>query len=419
MRRKIWLTAVVSASFVGALPGAAEAQVLGSVTPPAGSSPQACEASDILVQVAGSAYAAPAGGWITQWQTNTTDDHAGDPITLVVLRPSGGPSHTFTIEATDQQTLPAALPSSNVATFTPPAPIAVAAGDVFGLEAPASSDCLYSGGATPIEDVIGDYGDPNPMPGQSVSNPSFKTGADALDLAATFVPTSEDAGVTTVAGPPNATSGYPAVLSSTVTNSGLLSLPLTFTDYVPAGLKIDSAVAGSGTCATPTTQTVTCTLNLTRGGSAPVQIVVTPSANGSYQNDVTVAPPPGVPDFNPANDSATSVLLVLPQAPAPPPPHCVVPRLRGIPAWFAQRVLGLLGCQAGLVTHVHSRTVPKGRVVGTAPGAGTYPVLKVVSVQVSSGPAPRRRHPRHRAHGAQVGVRGAPYFGHGAPVRRR
>jgi hypothetical protein len=394
MRRKIWLAAAVVASFVGALPGAAGAQVLGSVTPPSGSSPQACEPNDILVQVAGSAYAAPGGGWITQWQTDTTGDHAGDPVTLVVLGPPDGPSHTSTVVATDQETLPAPLPSAHVATFTPPAPIALAAGEVLGLEAPASSICFYSGGATPGEDIIGDFADPNPTPGQTVSNPSFKTGAAALDLAATFVPTSEDAGVTTVAGPGNAAAGYPAVLSSTVTNSGLGSLPITFTDYVPAGLKINSAVAGSGTCTT-VAQVVTCTLNLARGASAPVQVLVTPAANGSYQNNVTVAPASGVPDFNPANNDATSVLLVLPQGPAPPPPHCVVPRLRGIPAWIAERVLGLLGCQVGMITHVHSRTVPKGRVVGTAPGAGTYPVLKVVSVQVSSGRVKKKPHRRH------------------------
>jgi hypothetical protein len=404
---KSWVAGLVVGAFFAVLPGVAVAQgtgapvsTLGSVTQPSGSSPNMCSPTEIEGQVLSSSaepFTAPGGGWITRWQTNTAADHAGDSLTLVVLRPSGT-TGDFTIVALDPETLPSPLPAGNVVTFVPSAPIAVQGRDTLGLIGPSSSVCYFSGGDVPDGGIIAHFADSAPSVGQNLSTTSVAAGSTALDLAATFVPTSEDAGVTTTAGPGNATAGYPAVLSSTVTNAGLDSLPITFTDQVPAGLRINSAVAGSGTCTTAM-QTVTCTLDLARGASAPVQIVVTPGTNGSYQNDVTVSPPSGVPDFNPGNDNASSVLLVLPPASRPPTARCVVPRLRGIQAWFAQRVLGLLGCQVGKVTHVHSRNVAKGSVIGTTPGAGTYAAEKVVTVQVSSGPAKKR----HRRHGPVVG----------------
>jgi hypothetical protein len=403
MGRKAWLVGVIVAAFFGLVPSMAGAQVLGSVAPPANASPMTCDTQDVWAQLAntpGTPYTVPMAGTITQWQTNTSGDQAGDAITLVVLRPTS--THAYTVLATDAESLPTPLPSGNVATFNLANPISVAQGDIFGLFGPSSSVCFYERGEIPSGGIIGGIGvngGSAPAPGTNVS-PTIFTGPPVdLNFAATFIPTPADAGVSTLAGPTNATTGYPAVLSSIVANAGPGTYPITFTDVVPAGLTIDSAVAGSGVCVTAA-QTVTCTIiGLAPRQSAPVQIVVTPGTNGIYENLVSVGLPSGVPDPNTANDTASSVLLVAPVPPAPPTPRCVVPRLKGIPAWFAERVLGLLGCQVGKLSRVHSRGVAKGSVISSTPGAGTYPVLKVISLQVSSGPAPKHKH--HRAHRAR------------------
>jgi len=65
-----------------------------------------------------------------------------------------------------------------------------------------------------------------------------------LNVAAAVVQ-GEDAGVTTSASSGTLAGGQ-APLSSTVTNAGPLSGPITFTDNVPAGLTVTAAVAGQG-----------------------------------------------------------------------------------------------------------------------------------------------------------------------------
>ncbi len=97
------------------------------------------------------------------------------------------------------------------------------------------------------------------------------------------------AGVTASSAPSAAAVGSLAALSATVSNSGPDTSPLTFTDAVPAGLTVDSAVAGSGTC-TIASQTVTCTITgLASGQTSNVSVVVTPTAVGNYTNTVSVA----------------------------------------------------------------------------------------------------------------------------------
>jgi hypothetical protein len=206
-----------------------------------------------------------------------------------------------------------------------------------------------------------------------------------VDVAATFAPSNEDAGVTTSAGPANAAVGRSALLSSTVGNGGPGIDPITFADKVPAGLTIDSAAAGDGTCST-SGQTVTCRINgLPVGQSVPVDVVVTPSAAGTYANSVSVAVAAGTTDPNTSNNTASATLTVGPAVSAVSPVKCVVPKLKGTPSGIAKTVLKELGCKVKL-TRRHSSTVHKGLVIKTKPGAGTYANLKTVTLIVSSGP---------------------------------
>lgn len=178
-----------------------------------------------------------------------------------------------------------------------------------------------------------------------------------------------------------------------------LQPPITFTDNVPAGLQVDAVAAGPGSC-TVSGQSVTCTISgLLPGQSAPVDIVVAPTAAGRYVNTPSVAPPSDISDPNSANNTASAVLTVTAPVTAAAPvapvaPKCVVPLLKGIPAAVARRVLRLLGCTVGRVKAVSSH-LAEGTVTATSPHAGTFGAGHVVALQVSAGP--RRSSARKRA----------------------
>jgi hypothetical protein len=410
MLKKSWFVAAVAAAVVCAAPAVASAETLGSVTLPLGQQatiPCALgQSSFAFAQVASSPapFIVPGEGQITQWETNQTGNSApaGEQLAFSVLRLTGG---NYKVVGTDAETLPATLPQDGIVTFQIANPIKVAAGDVLALSAPnaaASPLCLFDFPALSADTAL-EFGPLSgvPEPGQMLPLLTLAGAPDALlDLAATFVPNQDDAGVTTTTGPSNAIAGEPALLSSTVTNGNVDNMPVTFIDAVPAGLTIDSAVAGSGACSTAG-QIVSCTVGgLAPGQSAPVQIVVTPTAAGTYQNAVSISVPSSVTDPNPANNAASASLAVA-SAPsaasaiaatvATPVAHCMVPVLNRIPAPFARRVLGLLGCRVGSVRRVHSKTVAKGEVILSTPGAGTYSAAKVVSLTVSAGRAKGHR----------------------------
>jgi uncharacterized protein DUF11/PASTA domain-containing protein len=202
----------------------------------------------------------------------------------------------------------------------------------------------------------------------------------------------QDASVGGAAGPANATAGFPALLSSTVSSAGPASGPVDFTDHVPAGLTIAAAIAGNGACAS-SGQVVNCTITrLAPGQSTPVSIVVTPTSAGTYANSMSVAAGHGVIESNPANNSASATLSVAPKSVAP---SCVVPALKLTPVSVAKRVLNLLNCKAGKVGHAHSKSVRKGLVIKTSPKPGTYASGKVIGLQVSSGAKPKK-HKKHK-----------------------
>jgi uncharacterized protein DUF11/PASTA domain-containing protein len=375
-----------------ALPAAAGAAVtLGTTTQPSDSTPGECGMGGMAAQFTsdpGTPYSVPEpGGTITQWQTNTAGDTAGQPLELVVLGATGNGS--YTVVAIDAEAVPKPLPADGIATFTPPTPLPVGTGDVVGLYqfGNGAQNCYWSGGSISADDGLGAF-EPSspPAPGQSVS-PLATLPNSVVDVSATVVLLSQDAGVTTSVGPASAAPGRLALLSSTVGNQGPGTGPITFVDHVPSGLTIDAA-AGSGGCSI-SGQTVTCTITgLAVGQSTPVDVVVTPSAAGAYSNSVSVAVAAGTPDPNPANNAASATLVV---GSPPSTVKCLVPQLKGAPSGLAKTVLTDLACKVK-VSHSHSSAVHKGLVITTKPGAGTYAAQTTVTLLVSSGPKKKKHH---------------------------
>jgi Domain of unknown function DUF11 len=406
MYRGIGLLAGMLAAAALALPSAASADTtLGLTTQPSGSTPTNCPTglppAGVLIGQAASDPSTPyavasSATDLLSWSVNTTGDSAGT-ITLWVIAPAAGGG--YTLVTTDTETLPSPLPASNIATFTPGAPIPLAPGDTFALSGTGTTfNCYWTGGSTPVGDAL--FAAPQPVPptpGTSVtplvpgSGPGF-----TLNLAATLRSPSQDAGVTAASSPAAVTGGGQALLADTVTNNGPGTQPITVTDVVPAGLTIDAAAAGNGTCTTAG-QTVTCTITgLAAGTSAPVYVVVTSGAAGSYANTATVAPAQtGVTDPNAANNTASATLTVT-APPATTKPACVVLSFKGVPQRVAKKLLPALHCSVGKVKRASSRSVAKGDVIATNPRAGSYAAGQRVGLKVSSGkPNPKHKVRKH------------------------
>ncbi len=407
MRKRVSCLLGTTVVLVFAVSGVAGADVtLGSATEPGGAEADQCtlgegSEADVFAQITddpSTPYTVPAGGGeITTWSTAITDDIAGMPLTLVAVRPQGGSQ--YTIVGADAQTLPTPLPPGGVATFTVAHPMIVRGGDVLGLYSSDTGfdtpvcffDRLANPGSVPNDDSVTSIADPTmPAAGQSLETDS-SVGPSGfgfmLDVAATVVQ-QQDVGVLTTVTPQHAAAHLPVLLSSTVTNAGPSSAPVTFTDKVPAGLSVDSAAAGDGTCAT-SGQTVACTVTgLGAGQSAPVNVVVTPNNTGNFVNPVSVSSV--FPDPTPGNNSASAMLAVGSSASS----RCIVPKLRNTPSSVARTVLKDLGCKVKM-SHRHSNNVRRGNVIKSKPGPGKHPARTTVKLVVSSG----RSKAKHAKHG--------------------
>lgn len=171
-----------------------------------------------------------------------------------------------------------------------------------------------------------------------------------------------------------------ALLASTVTDNGPASNPLTFTDVVPAGLTVDSVLSPSGPCTT-VGPVVTCTItDLAAGTSAPVDIVVTPSAR-TFTNTVTVTQPSAATDPVTTNNKS-AVTFTAAKAVVT---KCAVTRVVNVPLATARKLLTTHGCKVGKVTKTSSGKVAKGDVIKTTPGKGSYPGGMPIAIVESSG----------------------------------
>jgi uncharacterized repeat protein (TIGR01451 family) len=320
---------------------------------------------------------------ITQWQTFTSVDTSGTDLTLVVVAPAA--SGQYTVVGADTETIPTPLPPSGIASFTLAHPIVVAAGDMLGLTASTSDNvlCFYSGGSIPAADVVV-AASGTVSTGQTLS--TFETGGSIeLALSATLAPIADDASVqTSTIGSP-ASVGSAAVLTSTVTSNGPAAAPITFTDQVPSGLTISSASSTSGSC-TVDGQTVSCPMNgLAIGQHATVNVVVTPTAPGTYMNNVSVSV--ASPALDPvASDNAASSTLAVGTFPQ----QCIVPGLRKLTVAYARTLLHELGCGVTVINRRSS--LGKGLVIKTSQVPGSYAYHQLITLFVSSGPRSRHKH---------------------------
>jgi hypothetical protein len=384
----------------------AQALTLGDTTAPAGASLDACAPvptmdAELIQSGTDSSYSyvVPAGGGaIDSWSFNTTGATPGTPYGLVVVRPSGA---GYAIVGSDLETIP--TPAPPVATFALAAPIQVQAGDLIGdLLAPTShADCdiQNASGTTPLpaSDVL-DIADSAVLtPGTTVNQ--LATEMDDLANVSADLLQSEDVGVSQLVLPATIPVGGVGAFVLTLTASGAVNGPITLTDAVPAGLSILSATDGSSTC-TVSAQTVSCP-----AASAPssVVIVVSSATAGAYTNTALLAGT--LSDPNEANNTSSATLdVTAPALGAPassassstavnPAPVCHVVSLAKVQLAEAERLIGALGCKAGKVSRRSSKSIPKGDLISTSPGAGKTLALNTkIAIVVSSGkPAPKHK----------------------------
>jgi uncharacterized repeat protein (TIGR01451 family) len=127
--------------------------------------------------------------------------------------------------------------------------------------------------------------------------------------------TTSDIAVTMAASTNQVNGGTPLSYVIQVSNLGpAVSSATTMTDTLPGGATFVSAIASQGTCTG--TVIVSCSLgSVSVGATVTVTIKVTPFATGSIVNTASV--PPGTSDPNPANNSATVTVNILPAGQPP------------------------------------------------------------------------------------------------------
>jgi Domain of unknown function DUF11 len=359
-----------------------------------------------IVQTAAEAgsYTVPAGGGIiTSWSTSFGE--AGAPLSLIVVHTTSNPTQ-LSMVGSDSETLPTPIAADHISTFTPASPILTEPGDIIGLQLPGGSKaaCFSEGG---VGDDVLDGLAGGLTPGSVLTTTGEAPTKILLNVSATITQSVDLAlseAVTPSSGPPGV-----ALIALTPSDLGPAVVPATVTDVVPSGLAVLGAATSGGECSVAG-QAVTCELGhvpLAGAGTPPVvDIVVSSSSPGVYSNQALIQAP--LTDSNPANNATSATFTVTaPVAAATTPPAaattpsaagCNVVTLKGTPLTVAEAVLGALHCTVGKVAHVASKTVAKGLVIGTAPGAGAHPAGTKVAITVSSGkPKPATRKHKRRA----------------------
>lgn len=389
------LVAVVIASL--AFAASADAITLGEITSsvPKSASCEGVGTQIFLIQASttGNSYSVPeGGGLVTSWSTSF--GVAGAELALLVLRPSSPPSKMFTVVGEDKETLPTSIPSNHITKFTIASPIATEPKDEIALVVPPNYKgvCVFEAGSA--SDQV-DYG-------EALSGGTLTTAVEVATLRVNVqaeLTQSADMGLTQTVSPSPAPSGGVVLIQLHASNAGPATGPATVTDALPSALPVLAAgVSGSGGC-TVAAQAVSCTLSEVAPGASPtVDIIAQTPTPGMYTNQALIA---GANDPNLANDIAGATITVAPplSAPAPVPPTCTVISLAKTPLSVAEAALRALHCGIGKVTKASSKTVAKGLVISTSPGAGaTLAAGSAVNIVTSSGPPKKKKHTKKKKH---------------------
>jgi uncharacterized repeat protein (TIGR01451 family) len=250
---------------------------------------------------------------------NTIDSGGTSTLTITVNNPNGAAVSGLTV--TD--TFPVApgtglVRASTPATSTncPGGTVASNAGSVTlsGATLAAGASCQFQIDVT--APTAGSY--VNTIPAGALAS---SAGSNAAPASATLtVNALANLGITKLA-PANIATGGTINYSITLTNAGPdAANGASFTDTVPAGVSSVSAIcagaSGGAACGVMNVagNAVTSTIpTLPAGGSVSITISGIASGTGSVTNTATIAPPGGVPDPVPANNSASVTTAI--QAP--------------------------------------------------------------------------------------------------------
>lgn len=154
-----------------------------------------------------------------------------------------------------------------------------------------------------------------PPPGLTDPDPSNDSATDT-DTPAPVANLS----ITKTDGATSTTPGAPITYTIVASNAGPSdALGATVSDSLPAavtGATWTCTGAGGGSCPASGTGSIAATVNLPAGASVTFTVTgtVAEDAAGTLTNTATVAPPPGVTDPNPADNSATDVTTIAPVA---------------------------------------------------------------------------------------------------------
>jgi uncharacterized repeat protein (TIGR01451 family) len=228
------------------------------------------------------------------------------------------------------------------------------------------------------------------VPGTQIPNNTFGWGR--LDAYNAVASRSADVGVTTAPFPVVIVTGAPRTYTMTIANAGpLAATAVTFDQPWPASVTVGALSPSQGSCTLNPGNTIACSLGtLVSGGSATVQITITPTVAGSLTSRATVS----AAEFDIALANNTHDVQTMVEACPPPTPAIAAP-LSTPPA--------TPGLQASVVPapgHTYTWTVDGGSITAgqgtgtitfTAGPAGTTMRLTVVDSVAGCDSPPGRR----------------------------
>ncbi|MEP7201973.1 MAG: hypothetical protein ABI894_05150, partial [Ilumatobacteraceae bacterium] len=303
------VTGTISASAIGSLTNTATISMPGGSTDPTPANNSATD-TDTLSPTADLSIT-KTDGLVTEVP--------GTAATYTIVATNTGPSAVTA--ATVADSLPASLtgvtwtcaasggatcPASGGGNISAPVDLPVGSSATFTVTGSISASATGNLVNTATITAPGSVTDPTPANNTA-------TDTDTLSPTADLSITKTDGAVTEVP-------GTSATYTIVATNAGPSAVTAaTVADTMPASLSAVTwtcAGAGGGTCQASGSGSINASVNLTAGGSVTFTVtgVISASAAGTLANTATIAPPAGVTDPTPANNSATDIDTLSPSA---------------------------------------------------------------------------------------------------------